>query len=195
MIRRPPRSTLFPYTTLFRSLWAPGHPVLSELRLEVPGEAGWTERVGLRELRWAGGRLRLNGAPLRLRGASLHEDAPGRGDALRPADMDLAVRRLQTVGANATRSQHPLNPALLERLDAAGILVWQEIGPIDAPGNWTSNTPAERRRALERAQKSALQTRIHPSVMTWNLANEVARNGHTGGQAAYIDTAAKMLRE
>src|SRR5260370_30510630 len=24
MIRRPPRSTLFPYTTLFRSLWNPG---------------------------------------------------------------------------------------------------------------------------------------------------------------------------
>src|SRR2546430_10111841 len=24
MIRRPPRSTLFPYTTLFRSLWADG---------------------------------------------------------------------------------------------------------------------------------------------------------------------------
>src|SRR3712207_7510170 len=27
MIRRPPRSTLFPYTTLFRSLLAPGYPV------------------------------------------------------------------------------------------------------------------------------------------------------------------------
>src|SRR3712207_7181606 len=26
MIRRPPRSTLFPYTTLFRSLLAPGGP-------------------------------------------------------------------------------------------------------------------------------------------------------------------------
>jgi len=25
MIRRPPRSTLFPYTTLFRSGWAPEH--------------------------------------------------------------------------------------------------------------------------------------------------------------------------
>src|SRR2546426_6502249 len=25
MIRRPPRSTLFPYTTLFRSLWKAGH--------------------------------------------------------------------------------------------------------------------------------------------------------------------------
>src|SRR2546421_3347888 len=36
MIRRPPRSTLFPYTTLFRSVWrgaaAPGHaPVHPEL--------------------------------------------------------------------------------------------------------------------------------------------------------------------
>src|SRR2546428_1830466 len=27
MIRRPPRSTLFPYTTLFRSLVRPGQPV------------------------------------------------------------------------------------------------------------------------------------------------------------------------
>src|SRR6202043_1162253 len=28
MIRRPPRSTLFPYTTLFRSWWVPGRPAL-----------------------------------------------------------------------------------------------------------------------------------------------------------------------
>src|SRR2546427_8351799 len=27
MIRRPPRSTLFPYTTLFRSQFVPGHPI------------------------------------------------------------------------------------------------------------------------------------------------------------------------
>jgi hypothetical protein len=31
--------------------------------------------------------------------------------------------------------------------------------------------------------------------MAWNLGNEVARNGHTGGQARYIDTAAQMLHE
>jgi hypothetical protein len=174
-------------------LWAPGHPALADLHLSVPGESGWTQRVGLRELRWSGGRLRLNGAPLRLRGASLHEDVQGRGDALGPADMDAIVQRLQAIGANATRVQHAVNPALLERLDAAGILVWQEIGPVDAPGNWTSDTPAERRGALARDRTSVLQTAAHPSVLAWSLGNEVARNGHTGGQAAYIDTAAQML--
>jgi hypothetical protein len=176
-------------------LWAPGHPALSELHVEVAGEAGWTEQVGLRELRWSGGRLRLNGTPLRLQGASLQEDARGRGDALRPADMDALVGRLKAIGANATRAQHPLNPALLERLDAAGILVWQEIGPVDAPGNWTSDTSSERRRALARDRTTVRQLAIHPSVMAWSLGNEVARNGHTGGQAQYIDTAARMLHE
>src|SRR3954453_20008534 len=51
-------------------LWSPAHPALTDLHLFVAGESGWSERVGLRELRWSGGRLRLNGAPLRLHGAS-----------------------------------------------------------------------------------------------------------------------------
>jgi hypothetical protein len=174
-------------------LWAPGHPALSELRLAVPGESGWSERVGLRELRWARGRLLLDRRPLRLRGASVQEDAEGRGDALLPADMDAVVQRLQAIRANATRAQHALSPALLERLDAAGILVLQEVGPIDAPGNWTSNTPALRADAGRRAVGSVRQLRVHPSVLAWSLGNEVANNGHTGGQAAWIAGTARRL--
>src|SRR3712207_8620905 len=34
MIRRPPRSTLFPYTTLFRSLLHPGDGILLEHRFD-----------------------------------------------------------------------------------------------------------------------------------------------------------------
>src|SRR5258705_5100372 len=40
MIRRPPRSTLFPYTTLFRSQGrsvTPDHPEFAALRSEFPG--------------------------------------------------------------------------------------------------------------------------------------------------------------
>jgi hypothetical protein len=174
-------------------LWAPGHPALYDLALDVPGESGWRGRVGLRELRWDGGRLRLNGTPLVLHGASLQEDAPGRGDALRPADMDAVIARLRAIGANATRSQHPLNPALLERLDAAGILVWQGVGPVDAPGAWTATTPALRRQGLRRVRLNVVQARTHPSVLTWNLANEIAQNGHAGGQPEFVDAAARLV--
>src|SRR5688572_30973282 len=40
MIRRPPRSTLFPYTTLFRSAPDPGHPGRRRGRRNVAGVGG-----------------------------------------------------------------------------------------------------------------------------------------------------------
>src|SRR3989442_12029190 len=45
MIRRPPRSTLFPYTTLFRSrLAADGHPLKDDLRVDGPA-AAWVRAL------------------------------------------------------------------------------------------------------------------------------------------------------
>jgi hypothetical protein len=68
----------------------------------------------------------------------------------------------------------------------------QGVGPVDAPGAWTSRTPAQRRRAVRRVRLDVLDARLHPSVLAWNLANEVAGNGHYGGQPEYIDAAAQM---
>jgi hypothetical protein len=169
-------------------LWEPGRPALYPLTLAVPGESGYRARVGLRELGWRGGRLALNGRVLRLRGVSLQEDARGRGDALRAADMDRIVARLRELHANATRAQHPLGPALLERLDAAGILVWQGIGPVDHPGEWAGTAAT----GVRRARLSVLDLRAHPSVLTWNLANEVKGNGVAAGQRAYVARAAAL---
>jgi hypothetical protein len=169
-------------------LWEPGRPALYPLDLEVPGESGYRARVGLREFGWRGGRLELNGRALRLRGVSLQEDARGHGDALRPADMDRIVARLRALHANATRAQHPLSPPLLERLDAAGILVWQGIGPVDHPGEWAGTAAA----GVRRVRLSLLDLRAHPSVLTWNLANEVKANGVSAGQRAYVERAARL---
>jgi hypothetical protein len=174
-------------------LWAPGHPALYELQLTVAGEAAWQGRVGLREIRREGSRILLNGRRLILHGASIQEDAPGHGDALTPADMDRIVARLRRIHANATRAQHPLSPELLDRLDAAGILVWQEVGPVDSPGNWTERTPAMRAVARRRVRTSVAQLQTHPSILAWNLANEVGGQGHAGGQAAYVDGMAREL--
>jgi len=178
------------------ALWAPGSPNLYALHLTAATGGTWNDHVGLRELRWRGGRLMLNGARLRLHGASLHEDAEGVGDALSTADMDKMVAELQAVGANATRAQHGLSPALLERLDRAGILVWQGVGPVDAPGDWTADDAVRGHVARERVRATVRQERLHPSVVAWDLVNEVAGNGHDATEVAYVrDMARELHRE
>jgi hypothetical protein len=175
------------------ALWSPPSPSLYDLRLFVQGEGGWQGRVGLRQLTVVSHHPYLNGKPLYLYGASIHEDARGRGDGLQPSDMDRLVGRLKAIGANATRAQHPLNPALLERLDAAGILVWQEVGPWDSPGNWLEKTRGQQQEGLSRVRQSFEQLQTHPSIFGWNLGNEVGGAGHPG-QGWFIDTAARWLK-
>lgn len=176
-------------------LWQPGSPNLYALHLGVAGEGSWNDSVGLREITRSGRALELNGRRLRLHGASINEDAEGHGDGLTVADMDRVVRELKAIGANATRAQHALSPALLERLDRAGILVWQGVGPVDAPGAWTSDTPALAHAARERVRASVRQEQLHPSVIAWNLANEIAGNGHDASQVAYISDMARELHK
>jgi hypothetical protein len=173
-------------------LWSPGSPALYDLTLAV-GSAVVQREVGLRELRRQGRRLLLNGHALRLAGAGLPMDAKGHGDALTADDQDRIVAELRAIGANATRSQHPLSDELLSRLDAAGILVWQHIGPFDKAGRFWAQTPQRRAAAMARAVATAERTASHPSVLAFNLANEVAGHGHPNGQARYIDTLARTL--
>src|SRR5690554_7219980 len=59
MIRRPPRSTLFPYTTLFRS--PPQHPVSTPGRPQRPAAAARTPAAG--EI---GKSTRLNSSHVRI---------------------------------------------------------------------------------------------------------------------------------
>ncbi|MDO9409327.1 glycoside hydrolase family 2 protein [Patulibacter sp.] len=177
------------------ALWAPGSPNLYDLTLAVPNESAYQTRVGLRQVEKRGTNIFLNGKRITLRGASIHEDAPGYGTGLRPEQMDSLVGDLKEIGANATRAQHPLSPALLERLDAAGILLWQGVGPTDSPGSWKSDTPAKAAVARQRVQTTLDEQQTHPSIIVWNLVNEIARNGGTdNGQVPYIRAMAKKLK-
>jgi hypothetical protein len=106
--------------------------------------------------------------------------------------MDALVARARRLHVNVVRAQHPLSPPLLERLDAAGILVWQGVGPVDHPGEWVATTPERMRVAVRRARLSVLQLRAHPSVLTWSLANEVRANG-VSDQGVYVARAAHLL--
>jgi Glycosyl hydrolases family 2, TIM barrel domain/Glycosyl hydrolases family 2 len=175
------------------ALWSPASPNLYQLELAVGGESSYSARVGLRQLSWNGGRLYLNGAQLHLHGASIQEDALGHGDALTPADQATIVTELKAIGANVARSQHPLDPALLERLDAAGILVWQGIGPVEGAGNWYSTTPQLLAAAEQQARAAVLAAQLHPSIFAWNLVDEVAGNGRDSQEVSYVRTLTRWL--
>jgi hypothetical protein len=175
------------------ALWSPAHPNLYTLSLGVGQESSYSARVGLRELTWRAGRVYLNGHRLLLHGATIQEDAPAHGDALTSAEQGHIVAELKAIGANTARAQHPLDPALLERLDAAGILVWQGIGPVEGAGNWFSSTPGLLAAAEQQARTAALAERLHPSIIGWNLVDEVAGNGRNAAEVSYVQSTARWL--
>jgi len=177
------------------ALWSPTSPSLYQLTLAVGSESSYSARIGLRQLSWHGGHIYLNGQLLSLHGASIQEDARAHGDALTPGDEATILQELKTIGANAIRSQHPLSPTLLERLDAAGILVWQGIGPVEGAGNWYSTTPALVTDAEQQARTAVLAEELHPSIFAWNLVDEVAGNGRDSQEVEYVRTIARWLHQ
>jgi len=175
------------------ALWSPVNPNLYQLTLAVGSESSYSARIGLRQLTWHAGHVYLNGRRLQLHGATIQEDALGHGDALTPADQDAIVGEMKANGADAARAQHPLDPALLERLDAAGILVWQGIGPVEGAGNWYSTTPQLLADAEQQARTAVLAAELHPSIFAWNLVDEVAGNGRDSQEVSYVQTVTRWL--
>src|SRR5260221_11680111 len=98
MIRRPPRSTLFPYTTLFRSIWT------NSGALEQPGEQAAVQHFVLDHF-VRGVARRGRDPPDGGGGARAHAGAPvhawqARGVALRGAHVKV---RQQAVDGGAAR--------------------------------------------------------------------------------------------
>jgi hypothetical protein len=175
------------------ALWSPTSPNLYTLTISVAGESSYAAHIGLRQLTWHGGNVYLNGQRLQLHGASIQEDARGHGDALTPSDQNTIVSELQQIGANTVRAQHPLDPGMLEKLDAAGILVWQGIGPVEGAGNWFSSTPKLNAEAEQQARTAVLAAELHPSIFAWNLVDEVAGNGRDSYEVSYVRTLSRWL--
>jgi beta-glucuronidase len=157
-------------------LWSPARPLryAALVRMRVGDQVVHERRswIGLRSVEVRGGRLHLNGRALQLRGASIQEDAPGRGPALTPADVDWIGRELRAVRSDVTRAHYGLNERLLNRLDKLGILLWSQ-SPI-YHHDVMLRRPEERARALSSVRGTVLAARSHPSVITHSVANELS---------------------
>lgn len=178
-------------------LWTPEQPQLHSAAVEVLDGTRLVGRhrvvMGLRSVRVREGHLELNGRRLRLRGASIHEDVPGRGPALRDEDADRIVADLQALGANVTRAHYALDHRLLSRLDRAGILVWNQ-----APIYHADELLARRggvRRALSTLRAAVRGARQHPSVIVHSVANELADEvDRRPASRRYVTKAAAAVR-
>ena len=179
-------------------LWSPVDPDLygAQATVEAAGELQQVEqrRVGLRYVRVRDGRLFLNGNELQLRGASIQEDVPGRGPALRDEDIETIIGDLQRLRANVTRAQYPLDERLLNRLDEEGILVWSQA-PVYHE-DVALETEAGRRAALAKLRATVLVARNHPSVLTHSVANELSPYADTlPGTRDFLERAAVETRD
>jgi beta-glucuronidase len=173
-------------------LWAPKHPTLYQVTAELPGGQRTTAHVGVR--RWSvghDGRIRLNGAPIVLRGASFHEQVPDRGAALTPADRNAVVRELQALRANFAREHYPPHPALLEDFDRNGIVFWEQI-PVWRVRAQQLRNRRFRNTALAALRGAILRDRNHASILAWSVSNETLRGG--GPEANYFHAARKVVK-
>jgi hypothetical protein len=179
--------------------WSPDDPVRYQADLETRDGAGHLTqadhpKIGLRQVVVRDGHLLLNGRHLQLRGASVQEDVPGRGPALTDRDIDGIVRDLRAVHANVTRSHYLLNERLLDKLDAAGILVWTQA-PI-FHRDVLLRTPRQRANALATLRSTILATRDHPSTLLYSVANELnATPSRLPPTRAYMLAAARETRD
>lgn len=179
------------------ALWGPGHPALYGVSVSTRAEDRVEQidsmRVGMRSVQVQHGVLYLNGRRLWLHGASISEDMPGHGAALTSSDIDTIVSELKTLGANITRSHFLLPQELLDKLDQAGILVWDQ--PPVYHYDPVLQTAAGRAGALTLLERTILGARSHPSVVINSLGNELSPNPEaTPGTLSYLQQAIPLAR-
>jgi hypothetical protein len=182
-------------------LWAPERPQLYDARAVLSYRGVEQQvihrRIGLRSVKVKHGLLYLNNRQINLRGAAMHEDMPGRGAALTAADMDTMVRELKELGANVTRAHYVLSEGLLNRLDRAGIMVWNEapVWQRDHGANLLK-APLDRARAVAQVERTVKAGRNHPSVITHSVANELSFTpDNKPATRRFLITASKRARD
>ena len=180
------------------SLWSPAHPSRYTVQLEALAQGRVEQRQalrpGMRAVQVHYGILYLNGTRLWLRGAAIHEDVAGRGAALSDGDIDTIVSQLRSLGANVTRSHYLLSERLLNALDAAGIMVWEEPPVEHADQQLAAASGRSQALAMLRATISA--ARNHPSVIVDSVGNELSPTpDSTPGTSAYLAQAIPLARQ
>jgi beta-galactosidase len=140
------------------------------------------QSFGIREIRFdpdAG--FFLNGQPVRLHGAAMHQDFLGKGWAISAADMDTSLAFFQEIGANAIRLGHyPFNRYALERVSELGLVAYVETAlglgvTVDPKQCSTREADADFvANAEQQLQEMIRQEYNYPAIVLWGIGNETS---------------------
>ena len=161
-------------------LWDTENPNLYTVVLEIleDGETvdSHSETIGIRKIEIdARNGMRLNGAPIKLRGGCIHHDNALLGAAAYPAAEERKIRILKDAGYNAIRTAHnPPSRTMLDICDRLGMLVMDESFDCWVTGKngndyhlwfrdwWDKDTSA-----------MVLRDRNRACVFCWSIGNEI----------------------
>ena len=151
------------------ALWSPDNPKLYDVSL-IAGEDQLQDRVGFRTIERAGTEILLNGAPIFLRGISVHEDDATIGKVTSEADIRRRFTHAKELGCNYLRLAHyPHHERAAEIADEMGLMLWEEV-----PVYWAIDfaNPATRRDAENQLRELIRRDRNRASVIIWSVGNE-----------------------
>ncbi|TCR69617.1 glycoside hydrolase family 2 TIM barrel-domain containing protein [Bosea sp. BK604] len=152
-------------------LWSPASPKLYEVEIRHGADL-WRDRVGFREIRTEGTTILLNGEPIFLAGACVHEDDVTLGKTSNEADIRRRIRHARELGANFLRLAHYPHHELVALIaDEEGLLLWAEIPVYWAIDFGNAETYADAENQLLELVARDIN---RASIVMWGVGNENA---------------------
>ena len=175
------------------NLWTAESPYLYTLRLALTDSLDnvveqTEQRVGFRHLEIRGGRLLVNGSPIRLRGVNRHEMDPRSGHVMTEERMLQDIMLMKQANINAVRTCHyPNSERWYELCDSLGLYVMDEVdleehglrGQLASDPTWAAAW-------TDRTQRLVVRDRNHPCIVFWSLGNEAGWGPNFAMTAAWI---------
>lgn len=167
-------------------LWSAEAPTLYDLIIHA-GEEYIPEKIGFRSIKVENGVVKVNGAPVKLRGVNRHEFHPEKGAAITAEDTLNDLKILKELNVNAVRTSHyPDMPEFYEMCDKYGFYVIDEAdlechGAAHQNGVNTyeeklfsdlAENPAWENEFLCRIKKLYSRDKNRCCVLFWSLGNE-----------------------
>ena len=178
--------------------WSPADPALysADVSLSVQGEGvdQISTPFGIRTIDCDAQRgLLINGEPIKLKGAGVHDH----NGLLGAAAIDRAeirnVELLKANGFNAVRCAHNLYaPAFLDACDRLGLIVIEETFDVWNVGKFDHDLGARRFKETFRRDITNMvkRDRNRPSIVFWNIGNEIPERNKPAG----VETAAAIRK-